>query len=157
MPQICTQNISEHQNGIDWFRNIAKLEQNNPNNLTCSYLNINSIRNKHDSVFSMINNNIDIVCISETKLDGSFPTEQFKVPGYSLPHRKDFNINSGGMLVYINDSIPSTVLKKLIIPPELHILLIEINLRKTKWLVIPIYKHPSTNDEYFLQHLNKVI
>ena len=150
-------NISEHPNEIDWFEKTKILKQNNPKNLTCAYLNINSIRNKLDHLFTMINNNIDIICISETKLDSSFPVSQFKVPGYSLPHRKDFNSKSGGMLVYINESITGTVLEKLAIPSDLHILPIEINLRKSKWLIIPIYKHPSTNDEYFLQNLNRVI
>ena len=105
----------------------------------------------------MIKNNIDIVCISETKLDNSFPIPQFEVEGYSTPFRKDINFSSGGMLVYVNKDIPSKLLKNLIIPSDCQIMPIEINLRKSKWLVVPIYKPPSTNDEYFLENLNRVI
>ena len=34
-------------------------------------------------------NNIDILLITETKLDSSFPSQQFAIEGYSLPLRLD--------------------------------------------------------------------
>ena len=68
----------------DWFDTIKKLKLANPKNLTCSYLNINSIRNKFHNLVDMIDENIDIICISETKLDDSFPASNFLIPG--LPH-----------------------------------------------------------------------
>ena len=34
---------------------------------------------------------IDILMICETKIDGSFPTEQFIIEGYSTIHRLDRN------------------------------------------------------------------
>ena len=60
-------------------------------------------------------------------------------------------------MVYVNNSIPSKLLNKLFIPSDLQIIPIEINLRKSKWLVISIYKPPSTKNDYFLDNLNKVI
>ena len=41
------------------------------------YLNINSIRNKFGDLNKIIDGNIDILCIAETKLDESFPNNQF--------------------------------------------------------------------------------
>ena len=76
--------------------------------------------------------------------------------GYAAPFRVDINSSSGGLLVYVNSSIPTTRLKKLKINDDLQILPIEINLRKSKWLIIPIYKPPSVNDEYFFENLNKI-
>ena len=49
------------------------------------HLNINSIRTKFDLLVDQIKGNVDIMGISETKLDESFPSGQFKipVPGYA--------------------------------------------------------------------------
>ena len=45
--------------------------------------NINSIRNKFNSLINIINNNTGILMISETKLDPSFTTGQFHIHGFS--------------------------------------------------------------------------
>ena len=42
-------------------------------------------KNKFDSLVNIINNNIGILMISETKLDPSFPTGQFHIHGFSEP------------------------------------------------------------------------
>jgi len=105
----------------------------------------------------MIDQNIDIVCLAETKLDDSFPSSNFLIPGYSSPYRLDINSRSGGLLTYIKETIPSKLLENLIIPKGFQILPIEINLRKSKWLIISIYRPPSTNEKDFLIQMNKVI
>ena len=148
--------VSANDN-LDWFEKIKQLKQRNPTNLTCSYLNINSIRNKFDNLFDMIDQNIDIICLAETKLDNSFPSARFQVPGYSSPYRLDINSKSGGLLVYIKDTIPSKELKQLVIPNSIQILPIEINLRKSKWLIISIYRPPSTPENLFIDNMNKVL
>ena len=139
------------------FDKIKELKQKNPHNLTCSYLNINSIRNKFNNFVDMIDQNIDIMCLAETKLDSSFPSQNFLIPGYNLPYRLDVNSKSGGILVYIKETIPSKELKSIPVPKDLQIIPIEINLRKSKWLIIPIYKPPSTSDSYFIENMNKII
>ena len=55
--------------------------------LILGYLNINSIRNKFEALKFIIDNNIDIFLISETKLEDSFPTAQFLIKGFSTPYR----------------------------------------------------------------------
>ena len=47
---------------------------------------INSIRNKFDKV---VESNIDILVIAETKLDESFPNNQFTLEVYYTPYRLD--------------------------------------------------------------------
>ena len=54
-------------------------------------LNINSLRNKLDALVDQIKGNVDILVISETKLDESFPEGQFKIPGFTSPFRRDRN------------------------------------------------------------------
>ena len=55
-----------------------------PDKLNLGHLNINLLRNKSDYLKNTIDRNIDNFLISETKLDDSFPTAQFKSMGSVL-------------------------------------------------------------------------
>ena len=46
-----------------------------------------SIRNKFDLMKTMLTRDIDILMITETKLDDSFPVSQFEIDGFSTPFR----------------------------------------------------------------------
>ena len=50
---------------------------NNINEVAIGQININSIRSKFDDEVKGVRGNIDILMISETKLDASFSTSQF--------------------------------------------------------------------------------
>ena len=56
---------------------LKKLKISNPNNLIVGHLNINSIRYKYECLNDIIDKNVDILLISETKLNDSFPTVHF--------------------------------------------------------------------------------
>ena len=57
---------------------------------------------------------------SETKIDSSFPTPQFKIEGYTM-YMLDRNSNVGGILLYFREDIPSTLLNtELFIEGFLH-------------------------------------
>ena len=75
------------------------------NKIIAGRLNINSIRNKFDFLAQQVKGNIDILMISETKLDESFLVIQFLIDGYSVPFRFDRNGNGGGILFYIREDI----------------------------------------------------
>ena len=53
------------------------LRNNNINKIIIASLNINSLANKFDDLKLLIQQNIDILVITETKLDDSLPTSQF--------------------------------------------------------------------------------
>ena len=53
---------------------LKELRLDNPKNLTFSYLNINSVRNKFDSLQEIVMGKVDILIVAETKIDASFPT-----------------------------------------------------------------------------------
>ena len=105
----------------------------------------------------MVDQNIDIVCLAETKLDSSFPKSNFIIPGYSSPYRLDVNDRSGGLLVYVKDHIISKQLNKFMIPEGIQVIPFEINLRKSKWLIISAYRPPHTSEEYFTESMNLLI
>ena len=59
---------------------------------------------------SINSNNIDILMISETKLNNSFPQNQFVLEGFNQPYRLDRDSNGGGILVFICNDIPSKLI-----------------------------------------------
>ena len=71
---------------------LKALRLKNVNKLIITHLNINSLRNKFEFLISLIEDNLDVLMISETKLDESFPTSQFMINGLRAPFRLDRNI-----------------------------------------------------------------
>ena len=106
---------------------LKNMRLKNVNRLICALLNINSLRNKFDLLINIINNNTDILMISETKLDPSFPTGQFHIHGFFEPYRFDRNGNGGGILLYICEDIP---LKLILTKMTIEGFFVEISLEK---------------------------
>ena len=52
-------------------------------------LNINSFSNTFEQMKDIVMQHIDILVLTETKLDDTFPTAQFLVNGFSEPYRLD--------------------------------------------------------------------
>ena len=133
---------------------MKKLRLKNPENIIFSYLNINSVRNKIQRMSSLISENVDIFIVAETKLDSSFPTTQFVIPGFHHTFWLEINRRSGGLLVYVKGSIPARILTSFSTPANTQIIVFEINLRKEKELFSAIYKPPSLNNQYLLDTLS---
>ena len=112
---------------------IKKLKLDNPYNLILAHLNINSFRYKHTDLFTLIDSNIDVLVIGETKLDSSFLNSQFEDDGYKSPFRKDRNSNGSGLLMYVKDDISSCELSDhLPFPDNIETIATELNFRKRK-------------------------
>ena len=140
----------------DSVSRLTEIKQKNPCNPSFAYINVNSIRNKHAELFTIVDSNIDILTIAETKLDCSFPTAQFLVDRYKEPARKDRSKHGGGLLVYVKEDIPSCLLTDH--PPVsdlLDLVVIELNFRKQKWLLLSIYIS-SINRSLFYEQLSSV-
>ena len=135
-----------------YFRDqLSSLRKKNLNRLILAHLNINSIRNKFDQLVNGIKGNIDVLMISETKLDDSFPSMQFLIEGYGPPYRLDRNSHGGGILVYVREDI----LCKLIPMKNSTIegFFLELNLKSKKWLISCSY-NPHRN--FISYHLNSI-
>ena len=63
--------------------------------------------NKFGDLDKVVDGNIDISCIAETKLDKSFPNNWFVLVGYHLPYRLDITDKKGGLMVLVKSHIPS--------------------------------------------------
>ena len=56
---------------------LKRLQHSHLNKVIFSCLNINSIRNTSGDLDKMVDGNIDILCLVDTKLDESFPNNWF--------------------------------------------------------------------------------
>ena len=81
----------------------------------------------------------DILIITETKLDDTYPISQFHIDGYSMPYRLDRNRNGGGVIIYVRGDVPSKVLRKNLFANDIEGIFVEINFRKSKWLLCGTY------------------
>ena len=128
------------------------------NNLIIAHLNINSIRNKFDLLKELISDTIDISILSETKLDGSFPSRQFRIEGYMPLIRADRNRKGGGLLIFIKEGAPVKEIPLLSsTAKEIEAKAIEINLQNIKWLLVGIYRPPSQLEVFFLEEIRRYI
>ena len=83
------------------------VREKNINRPIIGQLNINSIKNKFHFLESEASKHLDILLISETKIDESFPSAQFLLDGFSRPYRLDRCANGGEILLYVRDDISS--------------------------------------------------
>ena len=123
---------------------LKEIKMKNANKIVIGTLNINSFASKFDELREIIGKNLDILTIQETKLDSSFPTQQFLLDGFSEPYRLDRNRDGGGVLIYVREDIPSKLLKKHNFTKNVEGLFVEVNLRKTKLLFFGGYRSDHT-------------
>ena len=100
---------------------------------------------------------VDILMLSETKLDSTFPSIQFLINGFSVPHRLDRNSKGGGILLYVRDKIIVLPLNRYSLPPHIEILFFELNLRNRKWLACCSYNPHKNLIKTIYEYLQKVL
>ena len=142
-------NVTDNISSKDRLR---KLKLDNPNKIVIGHLNINSIRNKFLFLKEIVDSNIDIFLVSETKLNDTFPDGQFTMDGFHLPFREDRNDRGGGLILFIRDHIPCRRIK-VDFTPKIEAIVIEINLKKRKWLLFGIY---NPRKDMITNHLDSI-
>ena len=122
-----------------------ELRKSNPFRVIIGHININSIRNKFEPLQKMTKDNINILLVSETKLDDTFPVGQICTDGCSTPYRFDRTSHGGGILLYIREDIPSKILKFEPVQNNFEVFFVEINLMKKEWLLSCSYNPSRKN------------
>ena len=138
LPSSSSRDINNDDNVDLVVKTLNEIRIQHLNKIIVAHLNINSIRNKFEFLVTKLNNNIDILMITETKLDDSFPINQFRIDGFQI-FRFDRSSNGGGIIFYIRDNIPAKQLNNYILPNDIEAIIIEINLWKRKWLICGSY------------------
>ena len=82
------------------------IRKGNTNRLTIRQLNINFLSNKLEGLAQQVTRNIDILMVSETKLNNSFPVSQILINTYSLPFRLYRDNNGGDIMLFVREDIP---------------------------------------------------
>ena len=90
-----------------------------------------------------IKGNIDVLLVSETKTDDSFPIGNFLIDGFSTPYRLDRNLNGGGVMLFVREDISSNLVEAEAKPIEGFY--IELNLRNDKCLLNCSYTPHKNN------------
>ena len=80
----------------------------------------------------------------------------FCIPEHRI-FRKDRNARGGGLLFYVNQDLNCKVLNKYPTRQNLEILVLELKLSKTNWLVIGTYKPPSLSDIAFTSEISNIL
>ena len=82
---------------------------------------------------------IDVLLISETKLDDTFPLNQFILKGFTPPYRIDRTAHAGDLMLFVREDIPSKLLTNINPSCDIENIFFEINLRSKKWLISGSY------------------
>ena len=135
---------------------LKRIKNRYPTKLVLGHLNINSLRNKFESLTQIIDKSIDILLLSESKLGQSFPNGQFVMNGFQQPFRLDRNEKGGGLIVYIKEDIPCRQIS-LHYDLKIELIIIEINLKKRKWVLLCIYNPHKEMIRNFLSSLCSIL
>ena len=101
----------------------------------------------------MIHGMIDILFISETKINSSFPTAQLSLKGFGTPERLDRTIHGGGLLLYFRSGITTKPLK--LLESNIECIFCEVTIAKKKWLIAGVYNPHKSQISSFLQSFGK--
>ena len=128
---------------LDPLSTIKNLRLSNVKSVVIGNLNTNSLPIKVNQLKELVLKYVDILILTETKLDNSSPNSQFSVDGFSEPFRIDRNRSGGEVMIYVRDDIQSKLLTKHFFPNDIDGLFVELSFRKCKWLLLGAYHPPS--------------
>ena len=108
----------------------------------------------------MLSQNLcDVLFLSETKLDESFPNSSFRIPNFSKPIRSDRNCNGGGLMALIRSDLAHRHRTdiELLCKTPIECLVLEMIVRKQKWLSICLYNPKSQYKSIYCDVLDDML
>ena len=128
-----------------------RMQQNNMKSLSIVHINARSIYPtnvtnrtfKLDEIFSVlcIQHKFDVICISETWLTQAISNDDINLVGYKL-FRRDRGRLGGGVIMYVNDQLPSK-LKTNLLKNDIESIWIETELSNKKIIIGTFYRPPN--------------
>ena len=106
--------VTEHSsrdkvNATESLSKLKDIKLKNINRVVIAQLQINSLQNNFDFLKEEVTGYVDILLITESKLDNSFLTAQFQINGFSSPYRPNRKAHAGEILLYVREDIPSNL------------------------------------------------
>ena len=155
--KLTSNSNSSINSNTECIAELKKVRINNINNLIIATLNINSLVSKFDELKFARQGSFDILIINKTKLDSSFPVNQFCINVFSIPYRLDQNGYGVGIIIYVQEDVTRKMLTIEKIPDDIEALFIKINFRNSNWILCGLYHPPSVCDQYFFDNLDKAL
>jgi len=138
------------------FEKLRNIRTGAPRNIILGHININSVRHKFSELKVILCECLlDILIISEVKLDETFSSELFNIDGFCV-YRLDYSARSGGILIYVRDSIANTKGEIEICEHMLQCLTIKLMVDKSRYTLIAMYKNPKCPDVLFEKHFEDI-
>ena len=98
---------------------------------------------------------MDILVLTESKLEDYFPNLQSVVDEFSEPFKSDRNRPGGGVMIYVRDDCTSKLLTNIFFSNDILGIFEEMNVRKCKWLLLGTYHPTSQSDQYVFENADK--
>ena len=127
------------------------------NGLKIAFLNIVSLRKHRRELKIVLNDNdIDIIGLSETRLDETVRDSDVNINGYSI-YRNDRNANGGGVAIYVKESLSEPTVK--IKSDKLELVALEFTSNHAKpFLVMCWYRPPTSGvDDESFENLRNIL
>ena len=101
----------------------------------------------------IVQDKLDILLISETKLHPPFPSVQIAKQGFTSPFRLDRNSSGGGIMLFAKEEIPSKLLSEYKSHSSVEQLFREINLKSKKAVILCYYNPNLTSLNNHIQNI----
>ena len=146
----------ESQKCENFIDSLFHIRKHHSKKIIMAHINLSSFRNKFDMLTTSVTDYVDILMISETKLDDTFQHALYHLKGFSNPYKLYRNSHGGGILVYVRDNIPSNLVKLDQNFETFEGFFIELKLpKKSKWLISYSYNPHKGNTKQYLFNISK--
>ena len=135
---------------------LTSQRHNHPCKIVIAHVNVNSIRHKFAYFHDILSKGlVDVLCISETKLDESFVNNLFHCSGFRC-HRKDKTGQSGGIMIWVRADIPHFRVTDLEFDLSCNIecVILFFQLKNVSFYLSCVYKHPSVSNGVFIDNMS---
>ena len=158
VPQTALTNNQSHVGEDNPSEDLSKFSKSNAKNLIFSHLNVNSLSSKFMEMNELlIKGKTDVLFLSETKLDSSYPNAQFNVSQFTI-HRLDRNAHGGGLICYVKDSLPHRNRTDIAVNENgIETIVIQIKTADKNILFLHVYRPPNTHVNHLINALETML
>ena len=152
VPEYVSNTANEHS-----FPELSLFKQKHNKRLIFSHLNINSLRNKFSEVSEILTRGyVDIFGLSETKINDTFPSAQFKIQDYAM-YRVDRTAHGGGLMYYVRSNIPHRLRPDIYqVSNGIESMVLEVTMKAEKCFFIMLYKPPSVSNAMLITAMSHI-